>query len=125
MIDKTKPQIQQKVNQALDAEVAQMDELTLAKLKAARLKAIELGQSQPWWRKFSLSQGVMATSFSLFMVFILVNPLQQSPSLSAVSELQLMAAMNPVLSEDTEMLEQLEFVAWLEQEAILESGNGT
>ena len=123
MTDKTQQQVQQRVNQALDAELAQMDELTLSKIKAARLKALELGQHKPWWRKFSFSQGIVATSFSLFMVFILVKPMQPSSTITAVTERQLMAAMNPVLSEDTEMLEQLEFVAWLEQEAFLENGS--
>jgi len=125
MSENTEQHVQQRVNHALNDDIAQLDELTLAKLKAARVKALEQQKALPWWRNLNVSQGVLATSFSLFMVFVLVKPLQQSPDVTAVSELQLMAAMNPVLSEDTEMLEQLEFVAWLEQEAILENGGDT
>ena len=110
-------QLQSKVNAELDNSVANLDELTLAKIKSARLRALEQGQNRYWWQKLSLRQGVVATSFSLFVVALLLVPLTTSQQ---DDELALLAAMNPVLTEEPEMLSDLEFLAWLEQEQLLE-----
>jgi len=123
MSEQIEKQVQQRVNRALDDELLDLDPLTQAKLQVARLNALEQTKKTAWWQRINLSQGVLATSFSLFMVFILVKPFGGEKTMPGISEAQLLAAMNPVLSEDVEMLEQLEFVAWLEQESMLEQGD--
>lgn len=113
-------QLQNKVNTELDNSVANLDELTLAKIKSARLKALEQGQNKYWWQKVSLTQGMVATSFSLFLAALILVPLTTNQQ---NDELALMAAMNPVLTEEPEMLSDLEFLAWLEQEQLLEQAS--
>ena len=123
MTNQIEQRVQTRVTQALNDELLPLDELTQAKLTAARLNALAQAKQKPWWRRLSLSQGVLATSFSLFMVFVLVQPTGGKRADFESTEMQLLAAMNPILSEDVEMLEQLEFVAWLEQESLLEAGH--
>lgn len=109
--------LQQKVNAELDKSVDQLDELTLAKIQAARLTALTKAKEKPWWQKVSLTQGAVATSFSVILVALLIIPLKTDQD---NDDLALMAAMNPVLAEAPEMLSDLEFLAWLEQEQLLE-----
>ena len=115
-------QVQKHVNQALDQQIENMDSFTEARIKAARLNALAAKPSS-WWRNISLPQGIAASALSVFVVALVLNPFESADQgVLELSESQLMAAMNPVLTEDPEMLEQLEFMAWLEQEAILEQG---
>lgn len=113
-------QLQNKVNAELNESVEQLDGLTLAKIKAARLNALEQAKSKGWWQKLTLTHGVVATSFSLLLVTILIIPLKTDQD---NDDLALMAAMNPVLAEEPEMLSDLEFLAWLEQEQLLEESS--
>lgn len=117
--------------QALDNKVANLDELTKAKLSAARLNALAKSGKQSfglvsWFKQMTQNLGVtgsLATSFSvLAIVFVMVkSPSNESMSGNQLDEeLALMAMMTPELTEDPDMLEQLEFIAWLEQE-----GQGT
>ena len=110
-------QLQSRVNADLDKSVDSLDELTLAKIKSARFKAIEQALSKHWWQKVSVKSRVLATAMSVSLVVLLVMP---SGKDQQHSELALMAAMNPVLAEEPEMLSDLEFLAWLEQEQLLE-----
>lgn len=110
--------LQGRVNTELDQSMENIDELTKAKLQAARLHALEQAKSKPWWQKISLQQGVVATSFSLLAVALLVQ--QQFPQ-QQDDELALMAMMEPVLSEEPDMLSDLEFLLWLEQEQLLQA----
>lgn len=115
------------ITQALDEKVENLNELTKAKLSAARKNALAKQQAPKeslidWLKKTTGSLGVtgsLATSFSvLAIVFVMLkNPSSIEPLESSINEQQvLMAMMNPVLAEDPEMLDQLEFIAWLEQE---------
>ena len=115
-----KKQWQERVNRALDDSVEQLDELTTAKIKAARIKALERVNQVPWWRKITLGQGAFATAFSLVLAALLIIPLKSNQD---NDDLALMAAMNPVLAEAPEMLSDLEFLAWLEQEQLLEESS--
>ena len=111
--------LQDQVNAELDQSVAQLDDLTLAKIKAARLSALEQGSKPRFWSAISPKQGALALCFSLLMVVVLVDPFNNGDELTLDPELALMAAMNPVLAEEPEMLSELEFLAWLEQEQLL------
>lgn len=113
------------VEQALDAQLGNLDELTRAKLTAARLNALEQSQSQSGWQKLLnmswASKGIMASAFSVtFAVVLWLAPIGQN---AVDEELLFQVMQNPVLTEDPEMLEQLEFIAWLEQEALID-GSG-
>ncbi len=113
-------ELQAQVNQALDKDIANLDGFTEARIQAARLNALA-NANQHWWQKLTLPQGLAASALSVAAVVAIVNPLQsENPANGIISEEQLMASLNPVLVEDPEMLEQLEFVAWLEQEAVLD-----
>lgn len=112
--------LQGRVNAELDHSIESINELTKAKLQAARLQALEQAKSKPWWQKISLQQGVVATSFSLLAVALLVQ--QQFPQ-QQHDELALMAMMEPVLSEEPDMLSDLDFLLWLEQEQLLLTEN--
>ena len=123
MVEASEKELQRRVNQALDRELENLDELTAAKLKRARLNALAHRPAQkPWWQSFGLPQGLAASGVSLALVFALVKPFTPADAGLSPTELQLMAVMNPVLSEEPEMLQELEFIAWLEQEGGLESG---
>jgi hypothetical protein len=115
--------LQDKVNAELDQSVAQLDDLTLAKIKAARLNALGNANKPSFWRSISRvlspKQGALALCFSLLMVLVFVAPFSEQTELTLEPELALMAAMNPVLAEEPEMLSELEFLAWLEQEQLL------
>ena len=103
----------------LDQQVEQLDDLTLARLKAARLKALaQLEQSKPsilqrFFGEQMMVKGALATSFSVVAVLVMLN-LNSGDKINQQDVL--MAMMNPVLSEDPDMLEQLEFLAWLEEQ---------
>lgn len=118
-----KDKVQQHINQALDQQIENMDSFTEARIKAARLNALA-AKPTSWWQKVTLPQGLAASALSVAVVTVALNPFQSDQQgTMQLSESQLMAAMNPILTEDPEMLEQLEFMAWLEQEAILEQGS--
>ena len=110
--------LQNKVNAELDNSTQELDALTLAKITAVRKKALEQKPNKAWWKNISLSQGVLATSFSLFAVALLV---QQLSLTEPNDDLALLAMMNPVLAEEPEMLSDLEFLTWLEHEQLLQS----
>lgn len=109
----------QRVSQSLDNDIAQIDELTLAKLKSARLNALEKGKvnNQSWPSRLLSGQGMMASAAAILIVVLAVN--RNSPELSGQSDL-MTAFMNPVLQEDPDMLAELEFVTWLEMERLVE-----
>lgn len=105
----------QQVAEILDAEVNEFDDFTLARLKAARLNALEQGKSSGLLGRSNwLSRGALAGVLTVGFVALL--QVSSPKSVTPASELALMAAMNPVLDEELELLEDLEFVAWLEQE---------
>lgn len=100
------------INKALDEQDEQLDELTLAKLKAARLQAL----AQQKQSKSPVSW-MLAGAFSVALVAVIW--VKQPVTPEALSPL---AALDTVMTEETEMLEQLEFLAWLEQEELLKQG---
>ena len=110
--------LQGRVNAELDESVTSLDELTKAKLQAARNIALAKAQQKPWWQKLNLQQGLVATSFSLLAVALIVQ--QQMPEQGA-DEQALMAMLEPTLQEEPEMLSELEFLVWLEQEQLLQA----
>lgn len=116
-------QVQQQVNAALEQQVNDLDELTLAKLKSARLQAMQ--QMKPSWSQrinqlMTAPLGLGGACAVILVVMVSIN-WQTQPELN-ISADELAAYMNPVLTEDPDMLTDLEFFAWLEDEQLLEEG---
>lgn len=114
-------QAQVTVSDALDAELGSIDELTQAKLQAVRLKALEQQSKAKWWQLSWQNKGLMASAFSVTLAVVVWFSPSQVDDLN--QELLMQVMQNPELTEDPDMLEQLEFLAWLEQEALV-TGSG-
>ena len=103
----------------LDGEQA-LDELTLAKLKAARMRALEQVGQRPryaWWLPTGFATAVISA-------LLIINVWNQTsirdsvePELSAFDDLQLLSA-----GEELDMFEDLDFYLWLASEAADEVG---
>lgn len=109
----TEQQLQQQVNAELETSLQQLDELTLSKIKAARLKALAQQPKSPWWSSLLAKQAGAAVFCSALVAAVVLQP---ETKVELDSELALLAAMNPVLSEDPEILQDLDFLLWLEQQ---------
>lgn len=102
--DKEQPFIQH-IRDRLDHSLEELDAVTLARLKAARLTALQSRDRRPVWR----NKMIMATAMSVSLVagiWLLQKPGgQQLP----LDDLQLLTS-----SEDLELYRDLEFYQWLE-----------
>ena len=95
------------VRQTLDRSVTELDAVTLARLRAARLTALQGGHKQPVWQ----NRMALATAMSVALVtgvWLLQKPTGQELPLD---DLQLLTA-----KEDLELYRDLEFYQWLEQQ---------
>lgn len=124
--DNRNDEIKLKINAALDEELEQIDYVTKMKLSSSRQKAAaaynkahQKGVGIGVKSFFSKWQGTAAAgvfSLALLAVFIPAT----NDTLQSSDDMLMLAMFNPVLEEEPEMLEQLEFIAWLEQETLLE-----
>ena len=98
------------IKAGLDRSVEELDALPLARLKAARLAALDSPRQQANW--FSRQRMVMATAMSTLLVVSVW--LLQSPEKGKLpmDDLPLLTA-----SEDFELYRDLEFYQWLEHES--------
>ncbi len=107
--DKDQPLIDG-IKAGLDRSVQQLDAVTLARLKAARLTALDSGRQQPRW--FIRHRLIMATAMSTLLVvsvWLIQKPEKDSMPLD---DLPLLTA-----TEDFELYRDLEFYQWLELES--------
>lgn len=95
------------VKAALDQSQADLDSVTLARLRAARRTAL---QTKPdkigWWRPHRVW---LATAFSMVLAVTLWLGQQPGKAVLPVDDLPLLTA-----SEDFELYRDLEFYQWLE-----------
>lgn len=92
----------EKIVQQLDKHAEQLDEITAARLKAARLQALATSPSRrPVWTGLG-----MATAAGLLAVVFFWQYPTEAPIV--IDELDILAS-----GEDLEMLEDLEFYDWL------------
>ena len=95
------------VRQTLDHSVTELDAVTLARLRAARLTALQGRHKPPIWQ----NRLALATAMSVVLVagvWVLQKPMEQDLPLD---DLQLLTA-----KEDLELYRDLEFYQWLEQQ---------
>ena len=110
------------VRDQLDTDAAGYDAATLSRLNRARQAALDAGlrrQRRPWWH-WSLVAVATSAAVVLAMALTLRTPDTGAPPVapvaleqSEVDDLELLAA-----GEDLELIENLEFYAWLEQQSL-------
>ena len=101
----------------LDLDVRDLDAATASRLNRARQTALDAGlrRRRAWWLPFALAT---ATAVLLALAVTLRSPdaTLQAPTLAApaaADDFELLAG-----GEDLEMIENLEFYAWLEQQSL-------
>ena len=97
------------IRQQLDDDVARMDELTVARLTAARKQAIA---ASPRIRRMRLITGLATAACVLLVVALLQKPIglqHQFDKLGAIATI-----------EDVELIEDLDFYDWLETAQVAE-----
>ena len=92
------------VKQHLDQQADQLDELTAARLKAARLNALE---AAPRARKFWVPAFGTATAAAVMLAVLLWQTPSDIPG--PFEELDIIAS-----GEDMELIEELDFYDWLD-----------
>ncbi len=103
-----KPNLRDQARQVLDTSAQELDELTLARLRAARLRALSVPVSRPYRRLAP----VWAVASLLIGVLWLQWP-SAAPQLALLDDLDLLtAAEDPAL-----YAEDWEFYAWLAEQA--------
>lgn len=122
MSQENEPRWQQAVREQLDADAAGYDAATLSRLNRARQAALDAGlrpQRRPWWH-WSLVAVATSAAVVLAVALTLRTPEISAPPVapvaleqSEVDDLELLAA-----GEDLELIENLEFYAWLEQQSL-------
>ena len=105
----------QRAKQVLDASADELDDLTLARLRAARARALEAatGGHEASTSRWLLPAGGLAASVVAGVVFVMLQggPVEVAP-LFSTGDVELLTAAEPL-----ELLEDLEFYEWLEAEA--------
>lgn len=108
-----------RVREQLDQDARDLDAATASRLNRARQTALDLGlrrqRSRGWWLPFALATAV-AVVLALSVTLRTPDSAPQAPALAApavADDLELLAA-----GEDLEMIEDLEFYAWLEQQSL-------
>ena len=94
------------VKRQLDQHADQVDELTLARLKAIRRTALDQTPHPGFnW----LPVGVWGTAAAAVLALVIWHRVPEAPDFSP-GDLELLAQV-----EDLELIEELEFYAWLEE----------
>lgn len=102
---------EQKLTQALDQSVDNLDELTCAQLAAARKRAIAKTSAKWYW---SLPTGLATAATTVLVVTLwMTSPGDQLPD-TPMDDLELLTTTDAL-----ELLEELEFYQWLESEDVV------
>ena len=113
-------QIEQLAQQVLEASLDELSESTLARLKQAREAAMlqRHKSARNFGRKFGIGSGAIAATLTLFVLW-------QNPLSSQAPNLPQYLGETQVWQYDEELLDDLEFYAWLDQQDSddLESSN--
>ena len=115
----------ERIVRSLDDSVPEDIADRLAQARARALADAEPAEVRPpmAWRSFALAAGVGALAVSLSFA-ALRDAQQLGPDGRDAAELagSLLEGVEPALAEDIDLLEDLEFVAWLEAESLLDAG---
>ncbi len=100
-------QFLERVRSRLDESVAEMDPLSLQRLRSMRREALQAGAAAPRWSgAWFVPAGAMGAVLLLSLVFALWQPVADIP-LSA-ADMELLAA-----GDNLELYENIEFYQWL------------
>lgn len=119
MNDQGEPDLCAKVREQLDLDVRDLDAATASRLNRARQQALDVGlrqrRTRGWWLPFALATAT-AVLLALTVTLRSSDSALQAPTLAApalADDFELLAG-----SEDLELIEDLEFYAWLEQQSL-------
>ena len=105
----------QQVRQALDDSVDNLDEMTRARLQAARKRAIGSAIQQSGWRRWlqprpavTLPVGAMA----MVLVAVVSLHIYRAPTAITAPDAEVLEMLTAV--DDLEILQDMEFYEWLE-----------
>ena len=97
-----------RIRDRLDHSVDKLDTVTLSRLKAARLTALESRNKQPVWQ----NKMVLATAMSITLlagIWLIQKPVSQD---LPMDDMQILTA-----NDDLELYRDLEFYQWLEYQS--------
>lgn len=118
-------ELAERIVRSLDDSVPEEIADRLARARARALADVEpaAARAPAAWRSFALAAGVGALAVSLSFA-ALRDARQVGPDGPGATELagSLLEGVEPVLAEDIDLLDDLEFVAWLEAESLLDAG---
>ena len=126
-LDREAQKLAQRAGERLRASADQLDAATLSRLNQARQRALEElpGQRVQWPWRWLMPAGSLAIA-ALVAVFVLQQPLQTTvdpiPVAHDMSEDQAVDFELLMGEDDLEMIEDLEFFAWLSVEELEAAG---
>lgn len=97
-------ELEQQIGQTLEQQAGELDELTRARLRAARLRALdELPPQQVWWQSLwaRLSLAAAASACAVLLAVSLQSTAPPSETLA--------------LAEDAALIADLDLLLWLEE----------
>lgn len=107
------------LREQLDQDARDLDAATASRLNRARQQALDAGLRKGHGRWIWLPMAMATTAAAILALTVILRssePVLQPPTLAAASaadDLELLAS-----SEELEMIENLEFYAWLEQQSL-------
>lgn len=97
------------LTERLNAEVEELPQTSRLRLQAMRRQAVASAPRQ-WWQLSLPTAGLIGSAAVLALaVFLSISTTDPVPMLPVVDEVEL------AIVQDLELLEQLEFLAWLEE----------
>ena len=107
---KSETQFVEELTEQLNAEVEELPQTTRLRLQAMRTQAVAGIPLRQWWQLSLPTTGLIASAAVLALaVFLNFSTTDAVPMLPVVDEVEL------AVVQDLELLEQLEFLAWLEE----------
>lgn len=119
MTDTPKDAVQLRIAELLDDRAATLDELTLARLGAARRRAAaHVGWRARARRPLQAAGGLALAASVVLGLSILLHAPQDAANQPSPDELEALA------EDDVELFEKLEFFRWLDEEGLDGESNG-
>ena len=128
-------EFEKNLKQALDDKAGKLDAATLSRLRRARESALDT--PVPWWRSLSAHAGAVAdlggvlshrpapataalSILALITALVFMYMFMASPGTGGSETLELMEILT--LDADLELVEEMDFYHWLEEQAPGEAG---
>lgn len=105
--------LERRAKRAFDESVAALDGQTRSRLARARIRALEAGPGRSWLTVNRLLPAGALAAAALAAAVLLNGPLTTEPDMELVATGDLDILLG---EEDLELLEELEFYSWLEEQ---------